>query len=321
MQSKQNPFKIGGWYNPLPEDQKSEEARIHWHPFPLKPLPIKEGAQSQGGQPEKLTDELLINQKLTCMGGIFFEQCFGAKEAEDQKAHTQRNLWQCKVCEECFVLCKECTKESERLREKMLEQSPEMLQAEELTLAYLDFFSQLRVEPPTTIPEYTWKNQFIDEIGDNRVERKYTRAAQKQASASQPQAEDKKEQGPPEEILAQAKKNAFNYLMKNRASIVVIGNQNVGKSTFLNKLLNLELLNTSNNRETAALWKIVFKKSSSTQALPQLGGAGIAGDAKSLLFEGLLDQQKIREDKSRKVILQSRIIECRSANLLPNQLG
>ena len=49
-----------------------------------------------------------------------------------------------------------------------------MLQAEELTLAYLDFFSQLRVEPPTTIPEFTWKNQFMDEAGDDRVRRRFT---------------------------------------------------------------------------------------------------------------------------------------------------
>jgi hypothetical protein len=51
----------------------------------------------------------------------------------------------------------------------MLKDNPEKLQIEELVLAYLDFFAQLKVEPPSHIPEFTWKNQFVDELGDDRV--------------------------------------------------------------------------------------------------------------------------------------------------------
>lgn len=145
----------------------------------------------------------------------------------------------------------------------MEKESLEFLQAEELTLAFLDFYNQLRVDPPARMPEFTWKNQFMDEVADDRVRRRFTEVRGRSASCAQPQnaMTPTPDTQPDEELLAKAKKNIFGYLTKNRAQIVVIGNQNVGKSTFLNNLLNFTLLNTSSERETAALWMINFKKS------------------------------------------------------------
>ena len=45
--------------------------------------------------------------------------------------------------------------------------------------------------------------------------------------------------------------------MKGDQRLVVLGNTNVGKSTFLNNLLSINsLLNTNEMRETACLWVV-----------------------------------------------------------------
>jgi ribosome biogenesis GTPase A len=87
---------------------------------------------------------------------------------------------------------------------------------------------------------------------------------------TQPQQEDNPVQSVELEV---AFTNAINYLSKNTASVIVVANQNVGKSTFLNNLLGYkEMLNTSKDRETAAVWKIRYRRGKETKG--KLVGAG-----------------------------------------------
>jgi predicted GTPase len=54
--------------------------------------------------------------------------------------------------------------------------------------------------------------------------------------------------------------------MGTRNRIVVLGNTNAGKSTFLNNLIGMgTFLNTSEARETAAFWKIKYADSDGYQ--------------------------------------------------------
>lgn len=124
--------------------RKAEEVKIHWHPYPLSPIPPKQPVAVSENMTQ-LTDEVLINSKLECMGAQIFEKCFtlaeGGEGSEGTEANkNQKNLWQCNVCKECFILCKPCVLESERLRNQMMQDSKERLQAEEVVLPYLDLF-------------------------------------------------------------------------------------------------------------------------------------------------------------------------------------
>lgn len=103
---------------------------------------------------------------------------------------------------------------------------------------------------------------------------------------------------PPESEIAEIMKNAMNYLLNEQAQIIVIGNQNVGKSTFLNSILNIKLLNTSPSRETAAVWKIKYQKAVAPQQMIG-GGAGAAGGRfhlRAVLVDK--DLQKRTEEKA-----------------------
>jgi|LauGreDrversion4_2_1035121.scaffolds.fasta_scaffold238401_3 ribosome biogenesis GTPase A len=56
------------------------------------------------------------------------------------------------------------------------------------------------------------------------------------------------------------RKKILEYL-KGDFKIMVLGNTNVGKSTFLNMLLGKgAILNTSEKRETSCFWEIRFNK-------------------------------------------------------------
>lgn len=55
-------------------------------------------------------------------------------------------------------------------------------------------------------------------------------------------------------------KEEISKIARRKYELVVIGNTNVGKSTFLNQITKMkDFFNVSNNRETSCIWRFMIE--------------------------------------------------------------